>query len=657
MTAIATDTSPDIQALERAIVGRYALERELGRGGMGVVLLARDLSLDRLVALKLLPAMLAAQPVLRERFLREARTAAGLSHPHVVPIHAVEAHGDIVFIAMAFVDGETLAERVRRTGPLSPREVARIMREVAWALAYAHGRGIVHRDIKPDNILIERGSGRAMVTDFGIARPTASAATSKQLTLEGQLIGTAAFMSPEQGAGEPVDGRSDLYALGGVGFFALTGHAPFEASTLEAILVARFTQAAPPMASVRPDVPSALASAIDRCLAREPNNRFPSAEALAEAFAERGGLAGAPNIAPPVRSFLRAAEQTVWLGGLIVIFSLVYGLPTHRIWAVLDPIIFGLIFISIDLVRRARELISEGFGAADVRRGFELERAAHAEEMRQLFDERRTAKWRRTRRRAWTTLAVGVALRIGVQYVVRQLGPDRPLVPLWIAGMILLDVVNTVSFVVGVSASPRSERRAFRFTSRIWRSRFATAFFRVAALGRGRPAARSKDRAAAEHRLEDLAPASVLARYPDLRATLRTVEQARAALRVREAEITRAIADAGGAVPATAAPEVSRVTDGQQTREHGRASGVALRDRRDTLLGEMRDALEATRSRRTTMTAALENVRIQLLRIGAGIGTPADMEQEIATLRAVVAEPPGEAMTLQGGHVQGGQIP
>ena len=331
MSASATDTSQDVRALERAIVGRYALERELGRGGMGVVLLARDLSLDRLVALKLLPAMLAAQPVLRERFLREARTAAGLSHPHVVPIHSVEAHDDIVFIAMAFVDGESLAERVRRVGPLSPREVARIMREVAWALAYAHGRGIVHRDIKPDNILIERGSGRAMVTDFGIARPSPSAATSKQLTLEGQLIGTAAFMSPEQGAGEPVDGRSDLYALGGVGFFALTGRAPFEANTLEAILVARFTQAAPPVASARPDVPSALASAIDRCLAREPNDRFPSAEALAEALSEGAGLVGAPDIAPPVRSFLRAAEQSVWLGGLILLFTLIYGLPTRSL--------------------------------------------------------------------------------------------------------------------------------------------------------------------------------------------------------------------------------------------------------------------------------------------------------------------------------------
>jgi eukaryotic-like serine/threonine-protein kinase len=637
-TATATDSSPDVLALERAIVGRYALERELGRGGMGVVLLARDLSLDRLVALKLLPAMLAAQPVLRERFLREARTAAGLSHPHVVPIHAVEAHGDIVFIAMAFVDGESLAERVRRVGPLPPREVARIMREVAWALAYAHGRGIVHRDIKPDNILIERGSGRAMVTDFGIARPADSAASSKQLTLEGQLIGTAAFMSPEQGAGEPVDGRSDLYALGGVGFFALTGRAPFEATTLEAILVARFTQAAPPVASARPDVPAALASAIDRCLAREPNDRFASAEALAEALSEGRGLAVVPDIAPPVRSFLRAAEQTVWLGSLIVVFSLIYGLPTHHVAPVVTPIVLGIVFFSIDLVRRARELISEGFAAADVRRGFELERVAHAEEMRQLFDERRTAKWRRTRRRAWTTLAIGVVLRVAVQYIAKRFGHTAP-VPVWIVVMLLLDIVNTVSFVLGVSASPRSERRAFGLAASIWRSRFATLFFRMAALGRGRSsAARSKDRAALEPRLEDLAPANVMALYPDLRTTLKTVEQARAALRVREAEITRALADAGGARPAAVgAPEVSRVTTGGESGADGRASEHTLRDRRDTLLGEMRDALETTRSRRTTMTAALENVRIQLLRIGAGIGGPDDLRPEIATLTALVA--------------------
>ena len=247
-----------------------------------------------------------------------------------------------------------------------------------------------------------------------------------------------------------------------------------------------------------PDVPSALASAIDRCLAREPNDRFPSAEALAEALSEGRGLAGAPDIAPPVRSFLRAAEQTVWLGSLIVVFSAdlrTADAPRRRPCSA-PSCSASSSSRSIWCVARA-SCISEGFGAADVRRGFELERVAHAEEMRQLFDARRTAKWRRTRRRAWMTLAVGVVLRVAVQYAFMRLGRNAPMVPAWIVAMILLDIVNTVSFVVGVSASPRSERRAFGLAAWIWRSRFATAFFRVAALGRGRSAAqRSKDRAA-----------------------------------------------------------------------------------------------------------------------------------------------------------------
>ncbi|MDQ6635407.1 MAG: serine/threonine protein kinase, partial [Gemmatimonadota bacterium] len=398
------DSSPDLQILERAVAGRYTLERELGRGGMGVVLLARDLSLDRHVALKLLPPQMAAQPVLRERFIREARTAAGLSHPHIVPIHAVEVHEGTVFIAMAYVDGETLAERARRAGPLPPHEVARILREVAWALAYAHGRNIVHRDIKPENILVERASGRALVTDFGIAQAGNGAGGLARLTLEGQLVGTAAFMSPEQGNGESVDGRSDLYALGGVGYFALTGRVPFEAKTLEAQLVARYTRAAPSVALARSDVPDALASAIDRCLAREPHERFPTAESLAEALSEATGVADTLNIALPVRSFLQAAEQTVWLVALVVVFTVIYGLPsTRRPLPLIAGIVFGVAVLSIDLVRRARELQAEGFQAADVRRGFEIARQTHAEELRQLFDARRTAARRLTRRRAWTT--------------------------------------------------------------------------------------------------------------------------------------------------------------------------------------------------------------------------------------------------------------
>src|SRR6185503_5899708 len=184
----------ELLALQNTLAGDYVIERELGRGGMGIVYLARDVDLERLVAIKVLPPEFAIRPELRERFLREARTAGKLSHPNIVPVYRADDVGDFVFFVMAFVDGETVGQRVRARGPLPPAQAARMLREVAWAVAYAHARGVVHRDIKPDNILIERDTGRALVTDFGIAvRADATA-----LTEEGRVMGTAQFMSPEQ---------------------------------------------------------------------------------------------------------------------------------------------------------------------------------------------------------------------------------------------------------------------------------------------------------------------------------------------------------------------------------------------------------------------------------------------------------------------------
>src|SRR6266571_9558957 len=191
-----THSAPDRLFLDfqGAVAGRYSLERELGRGGMGVVYLAREVRLDRPVAIKLLPPEFAALQPLRDRFMREARTAARLSHPYIVPIHAVDEIGGFVFIVMAYVDGGTLAQRLAAHGPLPAHDVTRIMREVAWALAYAHAQGVVHRDIKPANILLERGTGRAMVADFGIAR----LAASTPVTGAGRMVGTAQVVSPEQ---------------------------------------------------------------------------------------------------------------------------------------------------------------------------------------------------------------------------------------------------------------------------------------------------------------------------------------------------------------------------------------------------------------------------------------------------------------------------
>src|SRR5512140_3793482 len=276
-----TQPSNEFLDPQAALAGEYSLQREIGRGGMGIVFLARDVQLDRDVAIKVLPTHLARLTNARERFVQEARTAAGLSHPHIVPIHRVGEADGFVFFVMSYIEGETLGERLRTDGPLPPADAARVMREVAWALAYAHGRGIVHRDIKPDNILLETGTGRAMVTDFGIAHGGGQAA----LADIGKIMGTAHFMSPEQGANKPLDGRSDIYSLGVVGYLAISGRLPFEESSVASLIARQSIDTPPGLMSVAPGVPSALAAAIDRCLERDPTSRFPDGETLAAALA------------------------------------------------------------------------------------------------------------------------------------------------------------------------------------------------------------------------------------------------------------------------------------------------------------------------------------------------------------------------------------
>src|SRR5215213_10913434 len=220
-----TMTLTALADIRQQLGDRYAIERELGRGGMGAVYLARDLRLDRQVALKVLPAEFAGDSSLRERFLRETRTAASFSHPNIVPVHAVEERDGLLAFAMGYVEGESVAERVGRAGPLDVRTMVRLLQDIGYALAYAHGRGVVHRDIKPDNIMIERATGRALVMDFGIARVIAApaAGATQALTRIGEVVGTPEYMSPEQATGDHVDGRSDLYSLGLTAFFGLTG--------------------------------------------------------------------------------------------------------------------------------------------------------------------------------------------------------------------------------------------------------------------------------------------------------------------------------------------------------------------------------------------------------------------------------------------------
>jgi len=285
---------PEAAALAQALAGQYAFECEIGRGGMGIVYRARDLKLDRPVAIKVLPPYIERDSDVRERFLREARTAASLSHPNIVSIYRADDIDGHVFFAMAYVDGESLGQRVRTRGPLTATEALPLLEDVARALDYAHGRSVIHRDVKAENILIDRVTGRALITDFGIARVAASAS----MTATGQLLGTVWYMSPEQVMGQPIDGRSDFYGLGVAAYYALSGHFPFEYDAPAAVLVAHATKPPPPLATLAPRVPVSIASVIDRCLAKDPDARYQTGAAFADALE---AAAKAPAL--PVRGY------------------------------------------------------------------------------------------------------------------------------------------------------------------------------------------------------------------------------------------------------------------------------------------------------------------------------------------------------------------
>ncbi|MDQ3948971.1 MAG: serine/threonine protein kinase [Gemmatimonadota bacterium] len=277
-----------------AIGDRYLVEAELGRGGMSVVYRALDRRLHRRVAVKVLPPELAFNAEVRERFLREAQTAAQLNHPSIVPIYTVDERDGVVYFVMALIEGESVAALLRRGPSRRPfDEIQRVLCDVADALAFAHARGVVHRDVKPDNILIEGVSGRPIVTDFGIAR---AAEADSRLTVTGVAMGTPAYMSPEQALGErDVDGRSDIYSLGVVGYQMLAGEPPFAASNTPALLMKHVSEPPRPVTQLRPDAPPALVGAITRALAKRPEERWRDAAQFRDAVAGVGAAGAAAN--------------------------------------------------------------------------------------------------------------------------------------------------------------------------------------------------------------------------------------------------------------------------------------------------------------------------------------------------------------------------
>ena len=313
--------------LAEALGTAYTIEGEIGRGGMGVVYRARDERLQRRVAIKVLPPELSFRADIRQRFLREAETAAQLNHPNIVPIYTVEERDNLVYFVMSYIKGDNLGQRLQQHGPIPPVEVRRILREVGDALAYAHHRNVIHRDIKPDNIIIDEETGRAMVTDFGIARALTDSGDSR-LTATGMAIGTPAYMSPEQSAGDrAIDGRSDLYSLGVVGYQMLCGQPPFVASNTPSMLVKHLSERPVPVDERWPDLPQDLARAVMICLEKDPNDRFPSAAAFSAALnggamptlATRASTAATPpqqprrevqEVAYPTRDRYNPAAQT-----------------------------------------------------------------------------------------------------------------------------------------------------------------------------------------------------------------------------------------------------------------------------------------------------------------------------------------------------------
>ena len=466
----------DVQA---ALAGEYSLQREVGRGGMGVVYLARDVQLDRDVAIKVLPTHLAGDAAARERFVREARTAAGLSHPNIVPIHRVGEAGGFVFFVMSYVEGETLGERLRTRGPLPPMDATRVLREVAWALAYAHGRGIVHGDVKPDNILLEAGTGRALVTDFGIAH---GGGDPRPVSDPDKLMGTAHFMSPEQAANEPLDGRSDLYALGVVGYLAVSGRLPFDEPNLPALLVRQAAEAPPGVVSVAPGLPPALSSAIDRCLAREPSARFPDGEALAAA------LAPAPDARPPLPARLRAwlgAQNKLlvpylgWSSGfaLLTVGNFIAWLSGNPGSSPIDFLLLAaatsapLLPIVGFHLHQARRQFKAGHTLADLRSALEIARREQAE-TEAVASEGEESAGRRALRlgtvASATWLAVTTALVLQGAVHENQLGVIFFIVPLF--GTMLL---GAVSNALDVQFIPTGIRKWWQtgIRDRLWNSR------------------------------------------------------------------------------------------------------------------------------------------------------------------------------------------
>ena len=600
-----------------AVAGRYSLERELGRGGMGVVYLAREVRLDRPVAIKLLPPSKASDPKLRERFLREARTAAKLSHPNVIPIHAVEEIGEFVFFAMAYIEGETLTERVRRRGPLAPSDASRVLRDVAWALAYAHTQGVIHRDVKPDNILLENG-GRVLVADFGIAGVVAGAGA----LATGEVIGTPEFMSPEQALGEVVDARSDLYSLGVVGYFAFSGALPFEAEKATDVLAKQVTEPAPPLVSVAPLVPRRLAQAIDRCLAKEPGERPAGPAVLAEQLSH--ALERRRELPVALRAFVKHDARLDGSGVLLYPFAMLIATPLVGFWtgsvaAGFVTLVSGYTLVPLAvLLNRARRLLNAGFGHGDIGVAFKAEIDRSREERAyglghgggpSVFE--RVLRW-------ISGIGLGTAAIILPSIIVGA--PDWALYELgWLFGWSM-----TGGMAAGVGALIMLQRRRdvdAEFWGRLWTGRLGRwlfGFARMFTSAKVLPASlthRPTELALgmAAEQLYDSLPKETRHQLRDLPDVVHRLEQDAQRMRARLEELQEALSDVG----------------------HRGSPEPAIAARHDRIVADLSNERDLVQQRLKDAVAALETIRLNLLRLHAGTGTVHSLTTDLGLAREV----------------------
>ncbi|HSA54934.1 MAG TPA: serine/threonine-protein kinase [Gemmatimonadaceae bacterium] len=578
---------PLFLSFQAALAGRYSIDRELGRGGMGIVYLAREVHLDRLVAIKLLPPDKAEQPALRERFLREARVAAKLSHPNIIPIHAVEETGGFVFYVMAYVDGETLAQRVRTRGPLSTSDGTRVLREVAWALAHAHEQGLVHRDVKPDNILLEASTGRVLVADFGIAAVTGDAGDG--------VSGTPEFMSPEQALGTRIDARSDLYGLGITAFYAFSGRLPFEGKGATEVLAKQISEAPPPLASLGLTIPRKLAALIDRCLSKEAEHRPASAQVLAEqlgvALEQRRELPAA------LRAFVRRNGRLNGGGTLIAGASL---LPVSTAVAAAFGGEAGFVTFALGLtaapfaylVHAARKLTRLGFAHRDLAPAFQSEVDQAREELT-LGKRAHSAMLEKGMAfLAKASGALGVASAFAVWFGGWSL--SRMALP----GLVYGFATSMMATTGWLALRQRHRDIDTDFWSKLWMGRIGRLAFGVARKLPGRPvrevalthrATELSLGMAAEQLFESL-PKETRRSLGDLPALLRRLQDDAQRLRARYDELQEVLADAGDAA--------------------GSDVHADLRDMRDSVQGKLAEAV-----------GALETIRLNLLRLHAGSTT------------------------------------